>query len=80
MFAGLPFSLKGYRTSRSDSRLTKGDPLFIGLPSRFDVIYLAKLGMASRRNARREACGIDLKEEESTFEDSIRCRLEAKHN
>jgi putative nucleotidyltransferase with HDIG domain len=52
----------------------------IGLPSRFDVFYLAKLGMASRRNAWREACGLPAKDEETSFEDSIRRRLEAKHN
>jgi putative nucleotidyltransferase with HDIG domain len=59
---------------------TAGSNAGIGLPSRFDVFYLANLGLATRRNAWREACGMPLKDEEITFEDSIRRRLEAKSN
>ena len=58
---------------------TMGENARIGLPSRFDVFYLAQLGMASRRNVWREACGMPSKDEEITFEDTIRRRLEAKH-
>jgi putative nucleotidyltransferase with HDIG domain len=53
----------------------------IARPSTFDVFYLAKLGLTSRRNVWREGCGLPIKDEQDTFEDQLRRRrLETKHN
>jgi hypothetical protein len=52
----------------------------VGRPPRFDMMYLVKLGLASRRNLWREGCGLPIREDEGTVEDTARRRLEAKHN
>jgi len=52
----------------------------IGLPSRFDIYYLAKLGMAGRTNVWRQACEVPIRDRETTFEDTVRQRSEAKDN
>lgn len=52
----------------------------ISTPSRFDVFYLAKLGLTHQRNAWREGCGLPPKDEQDSFEDQVRRRLEAEHN
>jgi hypothetical protein len=52
----------------------------VGLPSRFDLMYLVKLGLAGRRNTWREACGLAIRDEANSFEDGVRRRSEAKHN
>ncbi len=52
----------------------------MGVPSRFDLRYLVRLGMAARRNAWREACGLPLKDEADSFEETLRRPSEAKHN
>ena len=52
----------------------------VPLPPRFDVFYLAKLGLAARRNFWRDGCGLPPRDEIDTFEDSVRRRLEAKVN
>ena len=45
---------------------------------KFDVFYLAKLGLANRRNKWREACGVPLKDEGETFETQLRRRIESE--
>jgi putative nucleotidyltransferase with HDIG domain len=50
------------------------------LPARFDLMYLLGLGLAGRRNAWRETCGMPIRNETDTLEDKVRSRSEAKHN
>jgi putative nucleotidyltransferase with HDIG domain len=59
---------------------TGGANAGVGLPSRLDLMYLVRLGIAERRNCWREACGLAAREEEGTFEDKVRRRFEGKRN
>jgi putative nucleotidyltransferase with HDIG domain len=43
---------------------------------RFDVFYLAKLGLANCRNKWREGCGLPVEDEQETFETQLRRRVE----
>jgi hypothetical protein len=49
----------------------------VAVPSRFNIFYLAKLGLARRRNSWREACGLPAKDEQKGLE-QVRRELEAK--
>ena len=49
-------------------------------PPLLDLQYLHRLGLAGRRNAWREACGLPPKSEQDTLENSVRRRLESKQN
>jgi HD-like signal output (HDOD) protein len=59
---------------------TEGARPGFGLPSRFDLMYLIRLGLSSKRNAWREACGIPVRDEEDSLEENIRRRAEARRN
>ena len=50
----------------------------IAKPARFDVFYLAKLGLATRRNSWREGCGLAVKDEQDSYEDQLRRQIEAE--
>jgi putative nucleotidyltransferase with HDIG domain len=53
----------------------------VGRPPRFDMMYLVKLGLLSRRNYWREACGLPVRHDEgTTVEDTAQRRSEAKYN
>ena len=46
--------------------------------SKFDILYLARLGLASHRNGWRDGCGLPTRDETETFETQLRRTVEAQ--
>ena len=50
----------------------------VAVPSRFDIFYLAELGLARKCNSWREACGLPARDDQDALEQHAHRELEAK--